>query len=232
MAEVRTPTSAPGAHGKRRWPSGFTLMEVWVGLLITVVIAGASMAAFRGRTKVQSLRRVRDVVTADARSVRQLGFSGKTASVCVVGPSDISVCTPSGSCAGTCTQKVPKGGFGLRFQRCTTPPCSYQVFADVDGGNDYDADEVLANGVKTVESPIQITPLTVSMVGCADQNETWNSVVFAPYSGSATLRGELSNCGGYTGAARLRNIVTFGPTVSGSSVQMIFNTGGGGIQEH
>ncbi|TSC76071.1 MAG: hypothetical protein G01um101431_1089 [Parcubacteria group bacterium Gr01-1014_31] len=231
MAEIRTPTAAGGVHGKRRWPSGFTLVEVWVGLLITVVIAGASIAAFRGRTKVQTLRRVRDVVVADARFVHQLGLSGKTASVCVVGSSDVSVCTPSGSCAGTCTDKVPKGGFGLRFQSCTTPPCTYQVFADVDGDSAYDADEVLQNGVKTVESPMQTSPLTVGMVGCADQNETWGSVVFAPYSGSATLRGELTNCGGYTGSARLRNIVTFGPTVSGSSVQLIFNTGGGGIQE-
>lgn len=225
---------------KRRWPAGFTLVEIGIVLVIVVVITSLSLAAFRGQTKVQALRRVRDVVAADSRFAQQQSQAGKTVSVCVVGGADVSVCGPGLVCGGACTSKVPSGGFGLYFTPCAALPCRYYEFADLDADARYDyalnledSPELLPDGKKTMEPPMQIYPLTVTFSGCPDLSETYSSVVFLPYSGEAKLWGsrETEACVGAGPATRLRNMVGFGPTVAGSPVQLVFNAGGGGIQE-
>jgi type II secretion system protein H len=42
---------------------------------------------------------------------------------------------------------IPVGGFGVRFVACSTPPCSVQLFADVNGNFSYDG---VSEDVQTV----------------------------------------------------------------------------------
>lgn len=228
-----------------RRPAGFTLVEIWVGLLITVAIATVSLAAFRGRTKIATVRRVRDGVVADARTMQQWSLAGKTVSVCTVGT--VRVCPSDGSCA--CQAQLPTGGYGVYFTSCVagSSSCSYVLFADlngdsrlnyndVNGNGRYDAAETsiesLAGGRRMLERPTTIARLESSFQGCSTPGvDSWSSAVFTPYVSGAALFGS-SQCSGYVVGARLRETVTFGPSITGSAdLQFAIHRGTGGIQE-
>lgn len=227
-----------------RRPAGFTLVEIWVGLLITVAIAGVSLAAFRGQTKLATVRRVRDGVVADLRTMQQWSLAGKTTSVCAVGA--LRVCPSDGSCA--CSTAVPAGGYGAYFTPCTASgACRYELFADLNGdqkmnyvdanGNQrYDAGEssgeMLSGGIHTLERPATIARLEPAFQGCfSSGSESWSSVAFAPYHGGAALAGS-SQCSSYVVGIRQRETVTLGPSIFGSADQQFtIYRGSGGIQE-
>jgi len=177
--------------------------------------------------------------------LQQWSLAGKTVSVCVDGSGkDRAVCRssdPSFSCAGTyngtCQYKVPTGGYGAKFVRCTDPNagCSYQLYADLDGAGGYAAAELLDAGTRTMERPLRTSQLKVTLRGCTEQSDCvgstcWQSVAFALYSGNATLRGPMNSCGGYDNP-RVQQAVTIGPEVNPSTVQVIVMSGIGGIRE-
>lgn len=226
----------------RKRPAGFTLVEVWIGLLITVVIAGASVAAFRGRTKQAALQRGRDLASSQLRTMQQYSLAGKMVSVCDV-DGDQRICPSDDTCGSTCFPAAPKGGYGVYFKTCsqTNESCPYYLFADLDGDGNYTQTldpstnlpiELLSDGVKTFERPLRITQLQAKFSGCP-KNDTWASAVFQLYSGSAVLGGTERGCSAYGGSSpRLQETITIGPATFGNSpVQIIVLPGSGGIQE-
>lgn len=225
-------------HRPRRHPAGFTLVEIWVSLLVVTAIAGVSLAAFRGRTKVQTIRRERDQIAADLRAMQQWSLSGKALSICVDGVSgqDVAVCGASGACpSGTCSFKVPAGGYGAHLVRCdsTTQSCRYQLFADLDADGKYDgANELIADGNKVLEIPVRTGTLRAYFAAGCSPEESSADVTFTPYSGTARLAGAYNGLCGYSpSGSRLREVITFGPSVTGATVELTVFSGRGGIQE-
>jgi len=221
----------PAAKVLRRRP-GFTLVEVWIGVLVTVAIAGLSLAAFRGKTKLSSIRAVRDTISADIRAMQQYSLAGKATSICVVGGKDESVCRSDTTCS-TCESKVPSGGYGVYLVPCTSTSaaCTYNLFADLDGDGYYSGNEMLDNGSKTMERPVRATLLYVYYTTCGRVSPTKAAFTFAAYSGEAALTGDPAGCGAYGGASEVSSgEVTIG-TGSGQTARIIIRAGGGGIQE-
>lgn len=229
-----TPAQNPAPKKVLRRRAGFTLVEVWIGLLVTVMIAGLSLAAFRGRTKLATIRAVRDTISADIRAMQQYSLAGKTASICVDSDgNDQSVCRAGFTCNGTCENKVPSGGYGVRMVRCvsTTSACPYYLFADLNGDGSFSSNELLEGGTKTMERPVRTTVFYVYYASCGRQTETETTLTFSAFSGAAALAGSSSGCGAYGGSSeRLREEAIIG-TGSGGTATIIIRSGGGGIEE-
>lgn len=230
-APAAPPSSGGGGRARAR-RAGFTLVEVWIGLMVTVVIAGVSLAAFRGKTKLQTLRRGQATLAADLRAMQQWSQGGKTTSLCV---STGEVCQPGTSCPEGCAYAVPAGGYGVRVNGCssTSAACAYQLFADVNNDDDFDAaKELLQGGDKVLEPPVRTSTLQAYYVqGCNTYDLLTADVFFAAYTGSASITGSSVSCAGYGGFGTRREVITFGPAVAGSTVQIIVHSGSGGIQE-
>lgn len=228
------PAPAAAASALRGRRPGFTLLEIWVGLLLVVAVTAISLAVLRGRTKTAIYRRNRDLLLADLRALQQGSLVGKTVPVCTIGRLK-KICPVDGSCS--CSEEVPRGGYGAFVVLCgsTASPCAYYLFADLDGDANYDyrgsygvSDELLSGGRKTFEAGVTVTRLEPTFQGCSNGGDTVFTVTFQPYTGSVTLKGN-SVCAGYQGAARVRETVQIGPNSSGVQVNLL--RGSGGIQE-
>lgn len=237
-----SPARDAGGGRVRARRAGFTLVEVWIGLMVTVVIAGVSLAAFRGKTKLQTLRRGQATLAADLRAMQQWSQGGKTTHICeaYIGQDkmDVGLCQNGqcpGSFDGTCVYKVPAGGFGVRVSPCSSsaPTCAYQLFADLNNDDQYnETTELLPGGNKMLESPVRTGTLRAYYVqGCDTYDTVYADVVFAAYTGSASISSSSTGCAGYGGFGTRREVITFGPAVAGSTVQIIVHSGSGGIQE-
>lgn len=206
--------------------------------MLTVVIAGVSLAAFRGKTKLQALRRGQATLAADLRAMQQWSQGGKTTHICVSNGDDVALCHDGGCLggfSGSCVYKVPAGGYGVRVNGCSSPSaaCTYQLFADVDNNDQYDeTEELLQGGDKLLEPPVRTSTLQAYYVqGCNTYDTVSADVFFAAYTGNVSIVGSSSDCASYGGFGTRREVVTFGPTVAGTTVQIIVHTGSGGIQE-
>ena len=237
-ADLQT-TASGSAVGTGR-QAGQTLLEIVfaafiAGTLALMLMTGMSLTLLRGRTKLSTIRRNRDVLVADLRAQQQLSLVGKTVSVCTTG-SLKKLCPADGSCV--CANEVPKGGYGAFLVPCQpTGACSYYLFADLDGDQNYDylgnygaGGELLPSGMKGFESGIYVAQLQPTYQGCSASSDTTSfTATFQPYTGSATLKGN-STCSDYQSAARLSETVQFGP-LTGGGAKAVINRGSGGIQE-
>ncbi|MDD5109691.1 MAG: hypothetical protein PHI63_00570 [Patescibacteria group bacterium] len=237
-ASPSAPKGPVSPHRHRR--AGFTIMELWVVMLVLVFIAGMSLAAFRGKTKRSTLQRSRGSIAADLRLMREYALSGKTVSVC--NTTVKTICPSNGSC--TCVNEVPSGGFGAYFKTCAQKTrCPYYLFADLDADGTFSLtrdldhngvpDELLSNGERVMEYPTIVSSL-VAKYPSSSRSDTYGEVIFTAYSGSATLDGSSSCCGGSSAGGgieyRTSEELTIGPSV-GTSVKLIIKGGGAGIQE-
>lgn len=86
---------------------GFTLIDLVVSAVILIIIFSFVLANFRGAAQ-NDLNLALQKIISDIKEAQTMGLAGKI----FMGD-------------------YPEGGYGLKLARCTTPPCSYQIFADL-----------------------------------------------------------------------------------------------------
>lgn len=229
----------PAPPSKRR-RAGFTVIELWVVLLVLVFVAGLSLSAFRGKAKRATLQRSRGGIASDLRLMREYSLSGKSVSVCTTPVK--TICPSNRAC--TCANEVPAGGFGAYFETCLVGTrCTYYLFADLNADGEFSPeddfdhdgipDELLPNGERAMEPQTIVNTLLASYPsqGKYDANA---QVTFAAFTGSAKLGGSSDCCSGSSGGGsteyRISEILTVGPSV-GTPVKVIMKSGDAGIQE-
>lgn len=101
---------------------GFTLIDLVVSAVILIIILSFVLANFRGAGQ-NDLNLALQKFVSDIREVQIMGLAGKIFN---------SMEPPT----------YPDGGYGIRIDQCSAPPCLYQVFADLNS-NIYPDDEGL-----------------------------------------------------------------------------------------
>ena len=178
-----------GVGGEGAVPSGpyrqrgFTLVELWVSILIVGTIAGITLAAFQRGTQTEKLRSARDEMLDDLRTMRSYSVSGR----------------PVVDTAGAeCT--VDKcGGYGIYLAKLTT---GYSLYQDYNGNKTYGGEssneflqkKQFATGVKIDEITYVNCGSSYGGGSCYNPGGTNPSVgsleiYFAPYFGTTTLLG-------------------------------------------
>ncbi len=172
------------AAARRRATAGFTLVELLVSISIIGVITGMMMANFRGGQKSAEVRLASELVVNQIRSVQTSALSGRLASVCSGGSSDLSVCEPKNpavACTGGVCQKRVPTGYGIRFT--TSPASTFLLFYDTDGDWRYDAGEDVATVPYIASNAVQLTAASAG---------TPLDLVYAPPYGQVYVNGSSS----------------------------------------
>lgn len=94
----------------RKSEGGFTLAELLISMAIFSLLASTMFVGFRGTDRIEKFRIDANLLASNVRKVQNRALSG-------IGFSDGS---------------FPRGGYGIHMQICTTPPCSYVLFAEQD----------------------------------------------------------------------------------------------------
>lgn len=139
----------------KKYNNGFTLIEMIASIFIIALISGLFLANYHGANKRTALTMEVQKVASDIRLVQ--GYS--------LGSKEFS-------------GAIPAGGWGIYF---TEGALSYIIFADVDGGKDYDVEEK----VETIDLAEGVAINAVSLGISA-------SVVFLPPDPTVYLNGSSS----------------------------------------
>lgn len=90
--------------------AGYTLIELAIALAVFGILAVTLLVGFRGADKLEKFRLDSNILAATIRDVQNRALSGSVDS--------------SGS--------FPRGGYGLSLAACTTPPCLYRLWQELD----------------------------------------------------------------------------------------------------
>ena len=167
---------------------GFTLIELWVSILIVGTIAGITLAAFQRGTQTAKLRSARDEMLDDLRTMHSYSVSGRP----VVDANGVECPTTTTKC----------GGYGMYL---VEGEATYKLYQDFDGDSKFDNNQnELIPPVKTLPANINIEMITYLNCGTSygggscftgtpsDPNVSNVHVYFAPYFGSTTFTGFTS----------------------------------------
>jgi len=113
---------------------GFTLIEMLVVLAVIGIITGIVLINYRKGEKQYELQMAKQKIISEIRRVQNMSLG-----------------------AVEFKGEVPKGGFGISFDKDT--PSYYYIFADKDGEKDYDGGNELVRKVN-LPSKIEISSLS------------------------------------------------------------------------
>lgn len=118
---------------------GFTVAELLVSISIFMMITTVVLANFRSNSRSEQVRFNAQDLASIIRKAQLNSQYGRSV-----------------SSNGDAT--VPIGGFGIHIEQCTSGPCEYRLFADVDGQLDYDSEE-------EATSEVYLLPVSMHVVG-------------------------------------------------------------------
>lgn len=122
----------------RKSRRGFTVAELLVSISIFMMITTVVLANFRSNSRAEQVRFNAQDLASIIRKAQLNSQYGRSV------PNDGNV--------------VPIGGFGIHIEQCSTGPCEYRLFADIDGELDYDANEEAG-------SELYALPVSMNVVG-------------------------------------------------------------------
>ncbi|MDD4995435.1 MAG: prepilin-type N-terminal cleavage/methylation domain-containing protein [Patescibacteria group bacterium] len=132
------------------YKNGFSLIEVLVSISIFALITTSLVANFRGGETKNQLNLAASNTVAELRKAQSMTQAGQPTRVCLSGDQIIGNCEANPSCAGTCVENVPVGGWGLVF---TSGSDKMKLFANSELAVAFD------------ESEEQVSELPVSPTG-------------------------------------------------------------------
>lgn len=113
----------------RRNNQGFTLVELIVSSAVIIIVFSYVLANFRGAGQANLQLAVQKTVN-DIREAQTMGLSGKIFN-------------------GVVPAVSPVGGYGIKISQCTSD-CSYDLFADLNGNVDKDANETIGSFTRSM----------------------------------------------------------------------------------
>jgi len=118
---------------------GFTIIELLVAMGIFIVITSMVVANFRTGSRSDELKIAAEALVSNLRKAQNMALAGQL-------KDGVS----------------PAGGYGLYFKLADSD--RYIIFADLDGGLDYDFNEALADGTVILPRDVRIINIEPTVI--------------------------------------------------------------------
>jgi len=109
---------------KKTSQQGFTIIELLTSIAVVVILTAIVFANYRSGERQYALQRSTHKLAQDIRRIQEMATS-----------------TREFNCGGS--PIIPPGGYGVYFPRLSIANNYYILFADCDGGFDYDSGEMV-----------------------------------------------------------------------------------------
>jgi len=140
---------------------GFSIIEILISITIFALITVAVISDFRSGEFKNQLSIAAQNVASEIRETQTMVSAGQPTKVCMVAAVVTGNCEDDpGSCAGTCVENVPAGGYGLVFEEDSE---NIILFGNTDATDNYDpSDEKIRDLMISPTGRVELGLITVA----------------------------------------------------------------------